>query len=326
MIASGRVTNTRSVATRQLTRYRRISSTFRNWRLHGRMAPRTRVATTPGSDGRSNARPRNRSAARESRRSSTAIPAPSQTRAGARTRWSRPTVVVSATRGDGWSSVKQFAASSWRRASPADAAQRFKRVRPFRVCGGRATYGDATQRTREIRQQTDSPPPQGQPPTRGQARRLRRLHEHGPRGHGGDEGRTGATDRDRRPPRQQRRRDRPSIGSRQAFQPPTKTQGSRIRRGQRNRNDVTLSVVFVLARSRIPHAWGRVRFFAITIWVTREFRFEERVSQRKTSDIMSTFPTSTATMESSSCRSMPQTFISGVGASDYLRTVQEVLD
>src|SRR2546422_8526669 len=32
-----------------------------------------------------------------------------------------------------------------------------------------------------------------------------------------------------------------------------------------------------LARSRIPHAWARVRFFAITSWITREFRFEERL-------------------------------------------------
>src|SRR5881628_2290657 len=160
---------------------------------------------------------------------------------------------------------------------PAEAAQRFKRVRPFRVCGGRATYGDATQRTRKIRQQADSPPPQGQPPARGQARRLRRLHEHGPRGHGGDEGRAGATDWDRRPPRQQRRRDRPSIGSRKAFQPPTRTQGSRTRRGHRSRNDVTFSVVFILARSRIPLAWARVRFFVITIFITRLLRFEERV-------------------------------------------------
>jgi len=34
---------------------------------------------------------------------------------------------------------------------------------------------------------------------------------------------------------------------------------------------------WVLARSRIPHAWARVRFFAITIWITRELRFEGRV-------------------------------------------------
>ena len=27
----------------------------------------------------------------------------------------------------------------------------------------------------------------------------------------------------------------------------------------------------------VPHAWARVRFFAITIWMTREFRFEARV-------------------------------------------------
>jgi len=36
--------------------------------------------------------------------------------------------------------------------------------------------------------------------------------------------------------------------------------------------------VFVLARSRIPHAWARARFFAITIWITRMLRFEERLS------------------------------------------------
>jgi hypothetical protein len=35
--------------------------------------------------------------------------------------------------------------------------------------------------------------------------------------------------------------------------------------------------VFVLARSRIPHAWARVRFFAITIWITRLLRFEEKL-------------------------------------------------
>src|SRR3989304_770090 len=51
--------------------------------------------------------------------------------------------------------------------------------------------GDAAQRFGEEHQQAHPAPPEGQPPARGEGRRGRRPHEHGPRGHGGDEGRAG---------------------------------------------------------------------------------------------------------------------------------------
>src|SRR5438093_3240418 len=221
MIASGRVTNTRSVATTHVARYLRISSNRRHWRLHGSAAARARVATTPASDGISNATPRKRSAPRDRSRRITAMPAPSQTSAGARTRWRRLIALGNATRGDGGSGDKSFA--TFHGGAPPWKMRKGLSESAHSASAGPTSDGDATQRTRKIRQQTDPPPPQGQPAARGQARGLRRLHEHGPRGHGGDEGRAGATHRDRRPARQQRRRDRPSIGSRQVFQPPTKT-------------------------------------------------------------------------------------------------------
>src|SRR3989454_5027595 len=212
MIASGRVTNTRSVATTHVARYLRISSNRRHWRLQGRAAARAWVATTPASDGISNATPRKRSAARDRSRRITAMPAPSQTSAGARTRWRRLIALGNATRGDGGSGDKSFATFH------GGARQRNPRKglceSAHSASAGPTSDGDATQRTRKIRQQTDPPPPQGQPAARGQARGLRRLHEHGPRGHGGDEGRAGAADRDRRPPRGHRRPDPPSPGTR----------------------------------------------------------------------------------------------------------------
>src|SRR3989304_1008152 len=76
---------------------------------------------------------------------------------------------------------------------------------------GAIFFGDSSERFGEVDQQTRPAPPEGQPAPRGEARRVRRLHEHGPRGHGGDEGGQRAPRRDRRPAREQRRPDRPQM-------------------------------------------------------------------------------------------------------------------